>query len=493
MFHKNNNSQEGISTIEILVAFAMIVLCISAVILVVFGNQTISADAQTNNEALLLAQAELEKAQLDGDADYDSVQTASLADVDIYSRDIIIDPASVTQCGKNVISSVTWPFEQRSLYVDLTTRITDVVTALAMGGNCDNSPPPPAGWNPPETWNCDNFNPGKPTGLDSLNQVIYMTGNKTPFLYIADTNGIPKDLNCQAHSGDLFVEFDNGFDAGKALNDIKVVRLSDGRIYAFVARDTTPGELQVIDVTDIKNPVSVTILQLLNVSGALSEAFRIYYYDDRIYVTTREATGNEFHIFNASDPTNIYEMGNATQLNTTVESFAVNKKGSSYIAYMAADSNSKELLVYDVTDSNNVFELTNARRNLPGNQDGASISLIGNYLYFGRLSAEGSDFYIFDASDPVNVIGGLPILNQANIDTSVIGIAVSGIYAYLATTKANAEFQVWTSNPSQAITKVNTIPFNFPNVIENGVKYDSNWVYVASQGQDALRILYNGL
>ncbi len=500
--------QTGMSTLEILIAFSILILSISAVIIVTFGNQSLAIDLETNNEAISKAQALLEKTRADSRQNYtsiyncdDSSATPCQGTIDsFYNRKLTIDPTSITQCGQNIKSTTTWTSGNRLLSIDLTTRVGDIANALSLGGTCDITPPPLLGWNPPHTWASSNFNPDNPTGLDVLNRIVYMTGNGNPAtapnFYIADTNNVPKDT-----SSGLFITFINGFKANARLNDVKVAKLSDGKIYAFVARNTTTNQLQMIDVTDKTNPIQKGLFQLANVdsAGSYPQAWRIYYYNNRVYVTTRFTAGPELHVFDVSDPNNVSEIGTGTKLGLTVNSLVVTQKsisGTYYsFAYMATSSDNKELFVLNVTNPLNVTEITGASKNLtnPDYADGNAVFLVGNNLYFGRDSSIPDDFYIFNASNPIAASGGLPIIRTADIGTSVIGIIVTGPYSFLATTKANAEFQVWTSNPAQPITKVNTSPFNFPNIttLGNGIKYEDNWIYLASQANDALRILYN--
>src|SRR3569832_1785768 len=54
------NKKRGVSTLEVLIAFAIMTFTLTAVILVVFGNQFFSFDLQTNIEALSKAEAQLE-------------------------------------------------------------------------------------------------------------------------------------------------------------------------------------------------------------------------------------------------------------------------------------------------------------------------------------------------------------------------------------------------------------------------------------------------
>ncbi|MDO8530492.1 MAG: hypothetical protein Q7S10_03770, partial [bacterium] len=337
-------------------------------------------------------------------------------------------------------------------------------------------------------------------GLDVLNGIVYMTADGNPNsaknFYIADTNDIVKGT-----SSGLFATFANNFKAGEKLNDLKVARLSDGKVYAFVARDTKTGQFQVIDVSDIYNPVSKGIFQLENVDedGSYPQAWRVYYYNNRVYVTTRYTDGPELHVFDVSNPGSIYEMGNGTELGLTVNGFSVTEKtidGIFYrFAYMATSAESRELFILNLTDPLNISEIAGASKDLADYPDGNTVFLIGNNLYFGRDSSGPNsgnfDLYIFDATNPMAATGGLPIVQTADIGTSVLGIVVTGPYIFMTTKKANSEFQVWTSDPAQPITKVNTTNYNFPNIV-GSLKYENNWVYVASQGNDPLRILYGG-
>ena len=52
--------QDGIATMEILIAMVVLVLALTAVIMVLFGGQSLTTDAQTNHEALYIAQEEIE-------------------------------------------------------------------------------------------------------------------------------------------------------------------------------------------------------------------------------------------------------------------------------------------------------------------------------------------------------------------------------------------------------------------------------------------------
>ncbi len=496
----------GMSTLEILIAFSIVIVCMSAIIVVAFSNQSVTVDSQINNEAIFKAQALLEKARADSRNDYSSVKNCDDSSSakcsgtydSFYNRILAIDPTSITQCGEDIKSSTSWTEGTRNLSIDFTTHLGDISSAVALGGTCDSTPPP-SGWNPPATWASSNFNPGKPTGLDVLSKIVYMSADKTPFLEIADTNGV-----AQGTSSGLFLSFTNGFDDSigyskyAKMNDIRVAKYQNGKIYAFAARDTgtNAGQFEVIDVTTPTAPVSKAVKSLAGVSGSYPAAWRLYYFDNKVYVVTQFTAGPELHVFDVSDPTKPSEIGTGTDLGRTVEGLVVTKKIISsvthYVVYMATDKNSAPLSVYDITyppSTINVNEATSAEPSFSKYQDGQAVYAIGSYLYFGRMSdPSGSDLFVYDISNPLSG-SALPLIGQADIGTSVIGLSVSGSFAFLATAKLSNEFQAWTSSPSN-LTRVSN--FNFPNVIYNGIKYQDSWVYVASQGNDALRIIYNG-
>jgi type II secretory pathway pseudopilin PulG len=66
-------TNSGFSTVELLVAMALLILCLTAVLLVSSGSETLLVDSQTSREALSIAQTALEAAQSAGRKDFKSV------------------------------------------------------------------------------------------------------------------------------------------------------------------------------------------------------------------------------------------------------------------------------------------------------------------------------------------------------------------------------------------------------------------------------------
>src|SRR3989344_3912913 len=139
-------NMKGFATLEMLIAFAVIILCISAVVMVVFGNQSIAIDSETNNEAITKAQELLEKARADSRFDFNLVNSTNQnpavgsCPIDYISDDIYCKKIDVTQTDlftKKVTSAVTWQTAGRTLSTILTTLLTNL-EAINGGDTCSS-------------------------------------------------------------------------------------------------------------------------------------------------------------------------------------------------------------------------------------------------------------------------------------------------------------------------------------------------------------------
>ncbi len=477
------------STLELLIAFAVLTLSISAVIMVVFSNQSVAIDMQTNIEALSKAQAQLEQARAGARKDFNSIVSTTTTSTSTIAYKQTLAVSDLTQCKKQVTSSVSWNNQGRVLKIDLTTFLTDIAGALALGGDCITDSPS-SNWENPKLFASDTINPGKPTALDVLNRIAYLSIDVAPFLAIADTRGATLGQN-----NGLFVTFMNGFNAGAKINALDAVFHSPtGKRYIFATMDMVTDQLKVIDVTDIHNPVLVATRTLNNVNqtGSYPQGYRVSYFKDRLYVITRETSGREFHIFNVSQPTNPTELGQGTELGITVNDIAMQERfiggATKRFAYMATSQDSAELKVYDITDptSNGTISEITAVDLLPGVQNGLSVFLVGTKLYLGRQSASGPDLYVYDVSNPP---AGLTLLGSKDIGTGVLAIRVAGRFAFLSTPQAQNEFQVWNISNLASISLIKK--YNFGNIVDQGIDYEPDFVYATGQATPNFQMLYS--
>src|SRR3989344_2112660 len=129
---------EGFSTIELMIAMAIMVLVLTAVILVSFGNQSFLIGSQTNAEAMKIAQRLLEQEQALARKDFNLVNSIPQATEDIYKKEVFVKllPDFLT---KEVKALITWKDErQLDKTLELTTLIANFETPVG-GNTCDST------------------------------------------------------------------------------------------------------------------------------------------------------------------------------------------------------------------------------------------------------------------------------------------------------------------------------------------------------------------
>lgn len=133
----SQRNTNGFSTIELLIAMTIVVGALAAIILVVFGSQSLLVDGQTNSEAIHKAQEMLEAAQALSRKDFKLVVPVPQVADDIYQKklDVVTQSDNLT---KNVTATVTWQTEHgRSHSVTLSSLVTNFNNAI--GGDTCNS------------------------------------------------------------------------------------------------------------------------------------------------------------------------------------------------------------------------------------------------------------------------------------------------------------------------------------------------------------------
>ncbi len=480
----------GRSLIEIVIAFGVLLLVLSATVMVAFGNQSITVDTETSSEALYRAHAMLEKARADSRTDYISLSSStSTESIGSMSYGKLLTVTDLTQCKKQATSSVLWNTGTlRPQHIDLSTRFVDVAGVLALGGDCATEPPS-SNWDNPQRFASDTFNPGKPMALDVFRRLVYLGIDKSPFLYVTDTRSA-----VQGQTSGMIVPYTNGFDLGVPPNDLDVIHVpSTGKIILYAGMHANTNQVRVIDVTDMAQPVVVATRTLATVvsAGSYPQAREVYVYKDRLYVSTWETAGREFHVFDISSSTAPTEIGTGRELGITVEDFVVRDQYVAGVlrrlAFMATDKNDGELMVYDVTDPLAATELPALRQNLPGNQDGMSVFVSGARLYFGRASTpSGPELYVYDVTRP-DV--GLTLLGSRDIGTGVLAIRVEGRFGFIVTPATNREFQVWNVSDPGNIMLIER--YNFGNLVSNGLDYEPDFIYTTGDATPNFQILYS--
>ncbi len=482
-------SHIGFSTVEIMIALAILTLTISAVIIVVFGNQSLALDTQTNVEALAKAESQLEEARALAEQDFYAVSDVSAAPDDIYQKSLEVEDRA--ECLKQATSNITWQQGGRDLSVSITTLFSDLSIALMLGGDCD--PTPPAGWDAPKTHSVTDVihNGSVATDVDVVRRpgqriaavTTKRTGNQDTLWMIDVTDETAPTLLA------------SGSEDNKDLLGVDVTQ-----DYVYVASASTTGQLQIFNALDATFVASAALPDV-DPTGSAPEAISIRYVDGLVFIGTKETAGPEFHIFDVSTPTAPVSLGKL-ELNHNVHDIAVQNG----YAYIASSANECELIVIDVSDP---ADLTNpcptppipagsTVYNAAGNFDALALDVAGAKVYVGRQRAQASeDFIVLNTTDltAITRYGGEDL--QINSNTEVVGVESQWPLVFLATTDQtpnNGGGPLLIYNVQDPANPI-SVPSCALQYSEKatGLDFLENIVFVSNESNDALAIVYPAL
>jgi len=455
---------KGQSLLEILIALGIIALSVSSAVAVFFSGRSLLIDAQMENLALNITRQEYELTKAAAQINFANLTNSSSTSGD-FIKETIVEP--IDSYTKRVTNRVLWKTNPlRTQKVELNTILTDWRNVSQSGGDTGGGGLT-GDWKRPITLGSIDLGAGNSaTGLDVKNKIVYLSvhasDEKKPDFYI---------VNATDGRHPFIV---SSINTGPGLNAVDVANN-----YAYVANQDINAQLQIIDVSNINNPVLVSSFKLNNVSGNGAVGQSVFYNNGKIYIGTKKATGPEFHIIDVSNPTNPLELG-AFEVNADVNDIYVKND----IAYLATSDN-EELILLDVSHPSDILKISGY--NAPGDsEDGKSLWLVGNKLYLGRLIGgnhiEHHEFHIFDISTSTAILD----LGSKDIAANVNGVLTRDYLAFLATDDPNKELQIWEiSNPANINLWAS---FNFPQVATD-IDYEDNFVYVSVRSNDALRII----
>jgi len=490
--------QKGAATLELLIAFAILVLNITAVILILNGGQSIYVDSETNTEAIAMAEELLEDARADAELDFNLVYPTSGTETSgplTYTKTL-----SVTQTDlftKEVTSTVSWPAEGgRNLIVEFTTLFTNP-EAVDGGDTCSSVLS--GDWTSPTKdeyeFGADilgDTSSGFPiTSIQTFNEKMYVTVNNTHgnndetffILDISEPGSMPAPLG----------KLDNSGTISEGLNAVAV----DGESYAYVANayDSSPddcteadncAQLQVIDMSNPASPYVARNFKINSITtgNKLANGTSVFYKDGIMYLGLARATsGREFYILDVGggggggSPTSpiilsSVEIGNGINTIFVRDNYA-------YIA----SPNTQELKIFNVTNPGSPTPAGNFNSGT-GAGNGKSLYLVGSKLYLGKtVPNAGNDFHILNNLNP-NIY--LPELGGMNSASSINGILVREYLAFLIT--SNGQFQTWRVDNPSSISEYAS-PLTLPPGSGGGLQgtaadCEENYVYVGSQSSN---------
>lgn len=458
---------KGVSTIEILIAFMVLTLCIGAIILITFNNQTSTLDLENHHEAFMLNQALW--ATIQG-LDYENILPCDDAGAvcpgspsPMFNRKININPSQITECAKNIENETRWERDLVALDLKFITRIIDTATATALDGDCATTPPNNDWTHPVKLTSTDTTqNTLKATGIDEKNKFVYMSVDPSlandPDFFIFDNQNL-STTPIQISS----------LNTGPGLSSIDIAGS-----YAYVSNDSKNGQLQIIDISDPHNP---TLTNTLNVvpggTDINSVGNKVFYYDSKIFLGLKKNNYAEFYVI---DATNLNILG-SYEVGASINAIYV-KNNYAYIA----TPNTEELSIVNINPSSFQFMKRVGGFDAPsGSGNGKSLQIIGNTLYLGR-TVGNKEFYILDITDPINP----NVLGLYDVNSSINDLVVVGPYAFLITGTTGAEIQILNISAPENILLIGK--FNFADKPTN-LDYADDQIFLSSENQDALTII----
>ncbi len=429
--------KRGFSTLELMIAFALLTIVLTGVVLSQFSANYWQIASETSNEALYIAKTHLEVLRGASKGEFTMASsTPQKKELDTacaagglcyYVSDTVSD---LSACSKYLNSKVDWsvqnyPTTTTSLYT-ITANPTE---AILLGGDCPLLSPAGSWTKNPTLEHVAVTLNGNVTGVDSLEGIVFATQDAPPY-FATDKAG----TLTQKSFGEVTV-----------LNGLDVARdEATGRTYAYVTRNDPAKQLSIIDVTDIANPATTTRPFALGVSGDVTSptayGWRVFLYDRKAYVVTKQTGQPDFHIVDVGNPAVPVEKGDAL-INTTINDLIVRDRKVTGVthryAYLATTNTTKEVIVLDVTSPTSIS--TVATIDLPdtpgctaGNSPNAtSLSLSGTTLYVGRefhLSCAQPTLYSINLKNQAN-----PVLTALITGSTVLGLRVSGDLAFMET------------------------------------------------------------
>jgi len=458
-------STAGQITLEVLISLFVMVISVSTAIIVSFGGQSMTLDTQISNSALTLGRQDLEISRALGKQNFDSLVNSSSTN-DIYLKEIIVE--NVDAHTKKITSRISWSTEKNKRNkIELTTLITNYKTIIESGGDTTSCGAITGNWSSPRTLGSINLGTGNSaTDLDVINKIVYITSVASdaskPDLFIVNANS----------SSSPFIVL--SVNTGPGANAIDVT----GN-YAYMANNGTNNQLEILDTVNISSSTKLDAqLTLSGVSGSGAIGNSIFYFNSKIYIGTKKATGPEFHIIDVSNPFSPVELG-SKEINADVNAIAV----SGNYAYLATSDSSKNLQILNISNPSNITLVGSLQP--PGGEPALSLYLTSNALYLGRQVGAGAakrEFHIIDVSSTTSPQD----LGAVDIAATVNGLRAGANLAFLATADSNKEFQVWNISDPLNITFLSSL--DFP-ASATGIDCENNIMYVSLQSNDGLRII----
>lgn len=129
-------------------------------------------------------------------------------------------------------------------------------------------------------------------------------------------------------------------ESGKGIKDLDAFWIED-RAYVAGAHYSDKDQLLVFDITNASKATEVGRYNLPQVGNSYPQGFSVTYYDERIYVGTRETAGNELHAYDASNLRKLAHT-NKREINHNIHDLA----GFDGLLYATTSADREDIMVF---------------------------------------------------------------------------------------------------------------------------------------------------
>lgn len=478
-------TSQGFSTLEIVIAMALLAMTLSGVVIVSFGNQSMLLGSQTNGEAMKKAQELLERSQALARKDFNLVNPISSTTDDIYEKSLEVrSPSSTDFFTKQIAARVSWVDDHRTTQqVRLTALVANFENAIG-GDTCSSVLS--GDWKNPLvgfSGTIGALSGGTPsdyrtTDVDAYKQYLYVVSNLNTFN--RETFFIFDIQNPLAPT--LKAKLDNDPSVNAGLSGVAVAEhTSDGKLYAYVASGSSfsKGQMQVIDVTQ---PTAPSVAKLYKIAtstvhqGASGQGLgnTVYYKNGYVYLglTKTGSTDPEFNIIDVHNPLDpVYVGGYA--VGNGVNDIVVRGR----YAYVASP-NAQELIILDISNPASPT-LAGGFNATDGTGNGESFAFAGDTLYLGRVNA-GNELSILNNQYPTSTTR----LSSYDIG-SAVGESIYGLVVrdYLLFALTNGKMHILNVSSSTLPVLWPALPLTLPGAGTSGgssLDCEGNTLYVGT-------------
>ncbi len=537
-----NTATGGFSTIELLIAFSVGIIFLTAAMMVSFSDPTLARqisldsgqvaalDVALDNNALATSSNKLGnivakltsnwKTAISGDSPNPTSPYTNTPDI-----------TDIAPCLKEISNATTWStLGARGRQITFGTALGDMTTAKALGrGGCD--PLPPSDWaspvdDPNAAINVSGADGGTDIAVRSFNGKRYAFTTSNP----SGGGGPKKEFAVVDVSDNNILPSD---EKGSIPKDKGLLGLVVVGNYAYALNNDPLNQLQVISLTNpeapskVGTPFALPVGNCNNGTNCQRIGRSIAYYNGYLYIGTGASqaggTANkEFFIYCINDSSVVGctattpVFRGSLNIDHIIYDIAIKDN----YAYLATSADYGELLVVNITsktapslpsDYTTTPNINNQKynaltvANAASGEDATSIYVLGKYAYLGRKAVNNSnksDFYVLDISNSASVtkVGSARLMplcsgNSCNNNnaTYLSGAVAQGNTAFLSTYASNKSFYIVDITNPAAPTLRNSCSDDInTSQWSTALEFKDNQAYlVHSSGSVFLKIIYD--